>query len=188
MLSNRLRKVLLEIISPLQVGYVPDRHIENNIFLVHEMAFDINKKVKEPNMLLKLDMKKAYDRLDWSFILAMFKAFGFGTWLIDLVYCTLSNNWFSIMIDGQPAGFFKSFKGLRKRDLLSLALFIIATEYLVKGITTVLDRGRRLFFYSIGGQFPCLSFVDNMMIFTEISKDGLLSIKNFLQHYQKISA
>ena len=79
--------------------------------LAWELLADISRKLKEPNIALKLDMEKAYDKLDWSFLMSMFRAFGFESWFIDLVYGTLSNNWFSILINRKQVGFFKSFCG-----------------------------------------------------------------------------
>ena len=76
---------------------------------MQELLVDINKKLKELNVVLQLDMEKAYDKLDWSFLLLMLRVFGFGQWFVDLLYRTLSNNWFSILINREKVGFFKSF-------------------------------------------------------------------------------
>ena len=54
--------------------------------------------------MLKLDMEKAYDRVEWNFLLFMMRQFGFAEWVIDLIFRTLSNNWFSVLINGSPAG------------------------------------------------------------------------------------
>lgn len=62
-LSVYLNKVLPLIISHTQTGFVPGRHIEYNILLAQELVKKINTKRKEPpNLILKLDMEKAYDR------------------------------------------------------------------------------------------------------------------------------
>lgn len=64
----------------------------------------------------------------------MMRGFGLGTWFIDLVYQVLSNNWFSVLINGEQANFFKSFRGIRQKDQLSLALFIIVAEHINRKI------------------------------------------------------
>lgn len=78
-------------------------------------------KRREPNLILKLDVEKAYNRLDWTFLMDMLKDFGFGSWFIDLVFRTFSNNWFSFLINSEQAGYVKSFHRVRRGDPLSLA-------------------------------------------------------------------
>ena len=129
------------IISPFQSSFVPKRHIEDNILLGQELLSDINKHLKELNVVLKLDIEKAYDKLDWSFLMLILWAFGFRWWFIDLVYRTLSNNWFSILINGVPIGFFKSFRGVRQGDPLSPILFIVAVEFMTQGIHHLFSHG-----------------------------------------------
>lgn len=52
------------VISSTQIGYVTGRHIEENILLAQEMVGNINMKRRERNVILKLDIEKAYDRLN----------------------------------------------------------------------------------------------------------------------------
>lgn len=105
-LSIRLSKVLPLIISPTQSGFVSGRHIKDNILLAQEMVEKINMRRHKPNVILKFDMEKDYDRLDQTFFMDMMRDFGFGRWFIDLVYQTLSNNWFFVLINGEHPGQF----------------------------------------------------------------------------------
>lgn len=81
-------------------------------------------------MLIKLDMTKAYDRLSWLFITKILRKMGFGKIFIGIVYEIISNNWYSVLINGQPYGFFKSTRGVKQGDLISPTLFIVAAEAL----------------------------------------------------------
>ena len=67
---NRLRPLLERIIHPTQSAFVLHRAIHDNILLVHEV---INKfhhlKGRKCYVAVKLDMKKAYDRIEWDFLL-----------------------------------------------------------------------------------------------------------------------
>lgn len=64
LIANMLADVLPSIISPAQSGFVRGQDIDDNIVLVQEMIADLGHKHQGGNITLKLDMLKAYDRLD----------------------------------------------------------------------------------------------------------------------------
>jgi hypothetical protein len=59
-------------------------------------------KGKEGFMALKLDMSKAYDRLEWDFLEAMLRKLGFAIWWIQLLMACVRSVTYSILINGQP--------------------------------------------------------------------------------------
>lgn len=66
---NRLKVVLPDIISPAQSSIVSGRQISNNVILMHEVIHRMKKKQGEKGLMaIKLNLKKAYDWLKWSFI------------------------------------------------------------------------------------------------------------------------
>ncbi|XP_060202505.1 uncharacterized protein LOC132630945 [Lycium barbarum] len=75
---NRLAKVLPNIISHNQTGFVKGRSIAENILLAQEIIRDINLRAKHTNVVIKLYMAKAYDRLSWIFLTKVLRQFGFG--------------------------------------------------------------------------------------------------------------
>ena len=75
-LITRLLKVLPLIISPQQSSFVPGRQILDSIMMVHEVIHSLEVGKRE-GFLLKLDLSKAYDRVDWGFLKAFLQAFGF---------------------------------------------------------------------------------------------------------------
>ena len=76
-LTNQLGKILPRLMSPWQTGFVLGRGIVNNILITQELCHDLDRKLVHPNIILKLDMEKAYDRVEWSFLLFMLRKFGF---------------------------------------------------------------------------------------------------------------
>lgn len=72
------------------------------------MASSLNKKVQGGNLIIKLDMQKAFDRVLWVFLLQVLRKFGFSEHLTLLVKSSLNNNFFSILINGIPNGLYKT--------------------------------------------------------------------------------
>ncbi|EOY17515.1 Uncharacterized protein TCM_042331 [Theobroma cacao] len=75
LLANRLSKILSSIISENQSGFVNGRLISDNILLAQELIGKINARSRGGNVVLKLDMAKAYDRLNWDFLYLMMEHF-----------------------------------------------------------------------------------------------------------------
>ena len=87
-MANRLKLILASLISSEQSGFVEERQISDGIILVHEILHSIKLK-KISGMLVKLDIAKAYDKLNWQFIKKMLVAFGFSmawvNWIMNLI-------------------------------------------------------------------------------------------------------
>ena len=87
MLANRLKKILPEVISPTQSAFVPGRLITDNVLVAYECFHSIKKKTHGSNGIcaVKLDMLKAYDRVEWGFLRQMMIKLGFHTQWIELI-------------------------------------------------------------------------------------------------------
>lgn len=133
-LHGRIVEVVPKIISPNQLGFVKGRSIMENVLLAQEIIKDINMRKKYVNVVVKLDMDKAYDRVSWIFLTKVLRKFGFSKVIIDMVWRFVSNNWYTMLVNGQPYSFFQSSKGLKQGDPLSPTLFIIAAEVLSRGL------------------------------------------------------
>lgn len=81
-------------------------------------------------MAIKIDMAKAFDSMEWSFLLEVFHQAGFKKQWVNWIKECISTVSYSIIINGSPHGFFQPSRGLRQEDPRSPFLFILGTEVL----------------------------------------------------------
>lgn len=69
-ITNRLKPILKSIVSPFQNAFVPGQLLSDNCLIAHELVNIINQSTKGKYFLtaLKIDMFKAYDKVDWDFL------------------------------------------------------------------------------------------------------------------------
>ena len=81
-------------------------------------------------MVIKIDLEKAYDKLDWSFIKEVLVAANFSPNLIQLIMSYVSTVSTSILFNGGVLNPFLPFGGIQQGDSLSPYLFILCMEVL----------------------------------------------------------
>jgi hypothetical protein len=92
---------------------------------------------KEGYMALKLDMSKAYDRVEWGFLEMIIRRLGFDEKWVFLVMKCVCTVKYSILINGQAYGEIIPSRGLQQGDPLSSYFFIL----FAKGLSAALRRG-----------------------------------------------
>ena len=86
-LANRLKPRLPQLISETQSAFMSERLITNNILVAHETLHHLKSKRfgKIGFMALKLDMRKAYDKVEWKFLEQIMQKMGFAPKWIQLI-------------------------------------------------------------------------------------------------------
>lgn len=101
-------------------------------------------KCHQSGMVLKLDISKAYDRVNSNFLFKVLKAMGFGEKLIKLIGECISTVTYVVLLNGSPLENFKASRGLRQGDPLPPYLFIILVEVLASNLNSMVRRGALL--------------------------------------------
>jgi hypothetical protein len=131
-LANRLKKILPSIIDSAQSAFIPGRLISDNVLAAYETLHTMNtgKRGKKGFMVVKLDMSKAYDRVEWRFLEAIMRKMGFNEKWISLIMMYVRSVRYSILVNGSPQGLIIPSRGIRQRDPISPYLFLLCAEAL----------------------------------------------------------
>ncbi|XP_061993460.1 uncharacterized protein LOC133711342 [Rosa rugosa] len=189
-IANRLKILLPQIISPFQSAFIPGRLITDNMLAANELAYFIhNKRSGDEFMALKLDLSKAYDRLEWCFLQKVMERMGFAASWIQMVMQCVTTIRYSFLVRGKPRGYVVPTRGLRQGDPLSPYLFLLG----VVGLSALLLKKAEL------GVLPGISickgapmvnhllFADDSMLYAKANLQACQAISNVLEVYGKAS-
>lgn len=188
LLNVRLAGLLPKLISQNQTGFTPQRDIAHNILLAQEMVEQLDRKCRGGNMIIKLDMMKAYDRVEWKALFMVLRKFGFGEELIQMIENAITGSSYSILLNGELRGYFNTTRGIRQGDPISPSLFILLAELLSRGLNGLYETSPNLN-YRYGGRISVshLAFADDIIIFTNGLKESLSKLTTFLHSYERTS-
>ncbi|KAL0444661.1 UNVERIFIED_CONTAM: hypothetical protein Slati_2188800 [Sesamum latifolium] len=115
-LLKQVNATLLSLIP--KNAFVPGRSIGDNILLAQELFQGYNQQHLPPRCALKVDIRKAYDTVEWDFLrCAVLKLFGFPPMFVSWIEECVTTPSFSVCLNGSPHGFFRGARGLRRGDL-----------------------------------------------------------------------
>jgi len=187
-LANRMIQGLDEVISSNQGAFIPKRGIAENILLAQEVVCDYHKTKGAPRCTLKVDLMKAYDSLDWEYVLHYLKCFGAPGKFISWVSACITSPSFTIALSGTLVGFFQGKKGLRQRDPISPYLFVLAME----SLTLLMEEA--IASPHFGYHPKCaavnlthLCFADDLLVFSVASASSVTTIIGALAEFEHLS-
>lgn len=132
--------------------------------------------------MLKVDLQKAFDSINWDFVLNTLEALEFPSHFRKLVSQCITTTRFSVSVNGELCGYFKGTKGLRQGDPLSPYLFVIALEVFSQMLNVKFRAGDIGYHPNTADlEVTHLAFADDLMIFFDGEKNSLANIVDTME-------
>ncbi|XP_028067083.1 uncharacterized protein LOC114269911 [Camellia sinensis] len=189
-LENRLRVVLDGVVSDSQNAFVGGRQILDTVLVVNECV-DSWLRQGKPGLICKLDIEKAYDNVNWQFLMYMLERLGFGErWWRWVLFC-ISTVRMSVLVNGSPEGFFPTQRGLQQGDPLSPLLFILVMEALGRLLARAVQQGL-LKGFEVGVvpgvvEVSHLFYADDALIFCDAEEEHIGYLRCVLLCFEAVS-
>ncbi|KAL0329413.1 UNVERIFIED_CONTAM: Retrovirus-related Pol polyprotein from type-1 retrotransposable element R2 [Sesamum radiatum] len=186
---KRMQRVLHLLIDYSQNAFIPGRNISDNILLAQELLAGYNEAKLPPRCTIKIDLQKAYDSMEWDFLIEVLKLYKFPARFIGWIEQCVTTASFSVSLNGSIYGFFPGKRGLRQGDPLSPYLFVL-----------VMQTWHSLFQYRVHNapqfqfHWKCkeqrilnLCFADDVLLFCKADLPSIQVIKDSLQEFAALS-
>ncbi|GJZ48173.1 putative RNA-directed DNA polymerase [Tanacetum coccineum] len=187
-LANRLAKVIDTVISSNQAAFISGRQILDGVLVANEIIRMATIE-KSKLLLFKVDFEKAFDSVNWPFLLDTMRQMGFGSKWRSWISSCLSSASISVLVNGSPTKEFKLERGLRQGDPLSPFLFLIVAEALQVSILEACDIGlyKGIFLAKSGANLSLLQYADDALFFGKWSRENALSLIHILRCFELAS-
>ena len=187
-MANRLKGILPAVVSENQSAFVSGRQITDNALVALEIFHSMKHRFrgKRGHISMKLDMSKAYDRVEWSFLRALLLRLGFaGTWVQLIIECVSSVR-YSFVVNGNVCGSVSPSRGLRQGDPLSPYLFILVADAF-SAMLTKASLDKRIHGAKASRNGPEIShllFADESLLFVRANRQECTTIVDILNKYE----
>ncbi|XP_031116600.1 uncharacterized protein LOC116020256 [Ipomoea triloba] len=178
-MTNRIKPILRALVGQEQSSFVPGRQITDNILIYQEVVHSMrNKQGKKGLMILKIDLEKAYDRLNWEFIRDTLKDVGMNKeWVRNIMACVETPR-LKVLWSGKQLEQITPSRGIRQGDAISPYLFVLCMERLSHVIKEEAGKGawKGIQLSRYGPVLTHLFFADDLVLFAEASQEQISNV------------
>ncbi|KAK3204284.1 hypothetical protein Dsin_018330 [Dipteronia sinensis] len=167
--------ILVDQFCPIALGHFLGRQIGDCIAGASECFIVLNNGSHGGHLALKIDIRKAFDSISWSFLFEVLRCFDFSASFIGWVEAIFDSARISVLINGSLHGYFPCSRGVRQGDPFSHILFCLAEDFLSRYLTHLVDSGSMTSISSsIGMRAPSyFLYADDVIIFFRASPQNL---------------
>eukprot|EP00253_Pinus_taeda_P035322 PITA_35322 len=187
-IANRIKPILSRHISMEQFGFLSGRQIHEAIGVAQEVMHSVRQKNKK-GVVIKIDLSKAYDRINWLYLRLLLFHLGFKPAFISWIMGCILNVSYAILINGAATPFLKGQRGLRQGCPLSPLLFLLVAE----GLSQLIHKARRegkvkVIEVATNLFISHLLFVDDILIFRNTEHIEIKELKSILDLFLKATS
>nr|XP_040252249.1 uncharacterized protein LOC120969201 [Aegilops tauschii subsp. strangulata] len=186
-LARRLQCQIPHLIHSLQSGFAKGRSIVENFAMATDMVQTAHKR-KLPMVVLKLDFRKAFDKVSWQCLFTIMEARGFPRRWSRWVSSLLSTASSRVLINGQLGESFNANKGLRQGDSTSPYLFILVADVLQRLCYAQFEAGNLVHPLGSDRLFPVLQYADDTLLLFQGNLQQANVIEQILTAFSDFSA
>jgi hypothetical protein len=188
--ANRLKMFLPDIVSEFWSAFVPGRLLTDSALIAYECLQTVRRqKNKKPFFALKIDMMKAYDRIEWEYLHGCLSMLGFATNWVNMVMRCVTSVRYAVKVNGELTTPVVPSRGIRQGDPISPYLFLLCTE----GLSCLLQKKEGLGELQglrnghLGPSISHLLFADDSIFFARSDQRSVDSLKSVLTTYCEAS-
>ncbi|CAN1771981.1 LINE-1 retrotransposable element ORF2 protein [Linum perenne] len=190
-LANRLKRIIPRIIGEEQSAFVQGRSIVDNVLVAAETLHTMNTRryAKFGEIAVKIDISKAFDRVEWDYLRMVLQKLGFTAKWVDWMLMCVTSVRYLISINSKEVGSVTPGRGLRQGCPLSPFLFIICAEGLSFLIRKAVSDGA-LHGVNVCQRAPRIShlfFADDSFFFCRAQIDEVRTLKRIFITYAEAS-
>jgi hypothetical protein len=183
-----MRHLLDDIISKTQSAFIPGRMITDNALISFECIHALQKGSNKAGKFCayKLDLMKAYDRVDWNYLENAMRKIGFANKWVEWIMTCVRTVKFSVRLNGKLLESFTPSRGLRQGDPLSPYLFLFVADGSSSLLQNQIDSGN-IQELKICRRSPGVShllFTDDSLLFLEASVNQANKVNEVLRTYE----
>ena len=170
-IADRLKGILSTFISNEQYGFLKGRSIHDATAIAQEVLHSIHTEKREA-IMMKVDLHKAYDSIDWSYIRLVLMKIGLPIRIIRWIMSCITTVRYAVIINGIPTPFFGAERGLRQGCALSPLIFILIMDGFNCIMHKVVQQGYTKGF-SFSDTVSCSHslFVDDILLFGYLKRN-----------------
>jgi retron-type reverse transcriptase len=171
-LANRLAPRMNEIVSVAQNAFIQKRSIHDNFLYVQRVITKLHKS-GQCALFIKLDISRAFDSINWAYLLDVLRALGFSQRWRDWITIILGSSSSKIIINREQTNIINHKRGVRQGDPLSPFLFTLAMDPLQRMIEKAAPAGLLGSVLTKGAKFCCSLYADDASVFVRADNSDL---------------